>query len=274
MSDERLQKILARAGVASRRHAEELISAGRVRVGGRVITELGVRADPFRDRIEVDGKRIVPEPPAYIVLHKPRGVVSTLRDPEGRRTVAELVRGVSVRVVPIGRLDYHTSGVLLLTNDGEFASVLSHPRSAVAKVYVAKVSGIVDERGLARLEQSIVIEGRPTQPASIKLLRTEGDKTWLQVTLKEGRNRQVRRLGEASGFPVMRLARVTFAGIDAEGLRPGQWRHLTPDELSEIKKLHGVPKRVRAGAKTRAAAVGAHSPRKSGRGRARAPTGR
>jgi 23S rRNA pseudouridine2605 synthase len=272
MSDERLQKILARAGLASRRHAEELIRAGRVRVGGRVVTELGVRADPFRDRIEVDGKKIVPEPPAYLVLHKPRGVVSTLRDPEGRRTVAELVQGVRVRVVPVGRLDYHTSGVLLLTNDGEFASALSHPRGGVSKVYVAKVAGIVDDSGLERLRKSIVIEGRPTQPASVKRLRTEGDKTWLEITLREGRNRQVRRLGEASGFPVMRLARVAYAGIGSEGLRPGQWRHLTPDELSEIKKLHGVPRRVRAGAKTRVA--NEQSPRATGRGRSRASSGR
>jgi 23S rRNA pseudouridine2605 synthase len=287
MSDERLQKILARAGVASRRHAEEMILAGRVRVDGRVITELGVRADPFRDRIEVDGKKIVPEPPAYIVLHKPRGVVSTLRDPEGRPTVAELVRDVAVRVVPIGRLDYHTSGVLLLTNDGEFASVLSHPRSGVAKKYVAKVSGIADDRGLERLRQSIVIEGRPTQPAAVKRLRTEGGKTWVEITLKEGRNRQVRRMGESSGFPVMRLARVEFAGVTGEGLRPGQWRHLTPEELAEIKGLHGVPKRVRAGAKTRAAteaarassrgrprAASERSPRPTGRGRPRASTAR
>jgi 23S rRNA pseudouridine2605 synthase len=249
MSALRLQKILARAGIASRRHAEELIRAGRVRVGGRVVSELGVRADPRHDRIEVDGKRVVAEPPAYIVLHKPRGVVSTMRDPEGRSTVADLVSGVGVRVVPVGRLDYHTSGVLLLTNDGEFADKLAHPRGGARKVYVAKVAGVVDDAGLERLRKSILIEGRKTEPAGVKRLRVEGNKTWLEISLREGRNRQVRRLGESAGFPVMRLARVEYAGVTAEGLRPGKWRHLGVDELTEIKRLHGVPKRVGAGEK-------------------------
>lgn len=261
MTAERLQKILARAGLASRRKAEELILAGRVRVDGRVITELGARADARRDRIEVDGKRIVSEPPAYVVLHKPRRVVSTLRDPEGRATVAELVRGVGVRVVPVGRLDYHTSGVLLLSNDGDFASTLSHPRGGATKVYVAKVRGRVDEAGLERLGRSIVIEGRATQPASVKLLRHEGDKTWLEITLREGRNRQVRQLGDAAGHPVLRLARVEYAGISAEGLRPGQWRFLDPSELAELKQRYGVPKKIRAAEKARRA------PRSTGRAR-------
>jgi 23S rRNA pseudouridine2605 synthase len=236
MSQQRLQKILARAGIASRRKAEELIRAGRVRVGGRVVTELGVRADPRRDRVDVDGKRVVAEPPTTIVLHKPRGVVSTLRDPEGRRSVADLVRGVGVRVVPIGRLDFHTSGVLLLTNDGDLAEKLAHPRGGVEKTYVAKVSGIVDEAGLERLSKSIVIEGRETRPAKVRRIRTERGKTWLEVTLHEGRNRQVRRIGESAGFPVMRLARTEYAGISAEGLRPGEWRPLTREELSDLKK--------------------------------------
>jgi 23S rRNA pseudouridine2605 synthase len=249
MSAERLQKILARAGIASRRHAEELILAGRVRVGGRIVSELGVRADPRRDRIEVDGKRVVAEPLAYIVLHKPRGVVSTLSDPEGRRTVADLVRGVGVRVVPVGRLDYHTSGVLLLTNDGEFASKLAHPSGGARKVYVTKVAGVVDEVGLERLRKSILIDGKKTEPAEVKRLRVEGSKTWLEITLREGRNRQVRRLGESAGFSVMRLARTQYAGVTAEGLRPGQWRHLTVDELTDIKHLYGVPKRAGAGEK-------------------------
>jgi 23S rRNA pseudouridine2605 synthase len=268
MTAERLQKILARAGIASRRKAEELIVAGRVRVEGRVVTELGVRADARRDRIEVDGKRVVAEPPAYIVLHKPRAVVSTLRDPEGRRTVAELVRGVGVRVVPVGRLDYHTSGVLLLTNDGQFASTLSHPSGGASKVYVAKVSGLVDDAGLERLAQSIVIEGRATAPAAVKLLRHEGGKSWIEITLREGRNRQVRQLGDAAGFPVMRLARVEYAGISSEGLRPGQWRPLSADELGELKQHYGVPKKVSAGSKLPATRPS------SGRARGRAPKGR
>lgn len=244
MSEERLQKILARAGIASRRRAEELISAGRVKVGGRVVDELGSRADPRRDRIEVDGRRVMAERFVYLVLHKPRDVVCTLRDPEGRPTVAELVRNAGARVVPVGRLDFHTSGVLLLTNDGDFAHALAHPRRGSPKTYVAKVRGVVSDEDLERWRQRLVIDGRPTRPAEVQRMRIEGDKTWLRLVLREGRNRQIRRLGDAAGFPVMRLSRASFAGINAEGLRPGQWRHLTVDELTELKKSYGVPRRV------------------------------
>src|SRR5262245_19100257 len=170
MSDERLQKVLARAGVASRRAAEELIRDGRVKVDGRVVRELGVRVDPRRTRVDVDGRRIVAEPLVYVVLHKPRGVMCTLSDPEGRKTIADLLRGISVRLVPVGRLDYHTSGALLCTNDGEFAGRLLHPRGGVPKDYVAKVRGVLDEEALERWRESIEIEGRATQPAEVRLL--------------------------------------------------------------------------------------------------------
>lgn len=245
MTTERLQKILARAGVASRRAAEELIVAGRVKVDGRVVTELGTRADPRRSRVEVDGRRVQAEPLVYIALHKPRNVMCTLRDPEGRPTVIDYVKNVGVRVVPVGRLDFHTSGVLLLTNDGDFAEALMHPRRSVPKVYVAKVQGELDDRAVERWRQSIVIDGRATRPAEVKRLRTVQGKTWLEITLREGRNRQVRRLGEASGSGVVRLARVAYAGITAEGLRPGHWRHLGVDELVDLKRAYGVPRRVR-----------------------------
>src|SRR5690606_1633046 len=182
----------------------------------------------------------------YLVLNKPRGVVSTLSDPEGRTTVRDLLRDVGVRVVPVGRLDYHTSGALLFTNDGEFASRLQHPRGGVPKESVAKGRGVVDEAGLARLQQSITIEGRATRPAEVRILRVEDSKTWLAITLREGRNRKVRRLGEAAGYPVLRLSRTAHAGITTEGLRPGQWRYLTRDELVDLKKAYGVPHRVRA----------------------------
>ncbi|MBE7481296.1 MAG: pseudouridine synthase [Polyangiaceae bacterium] len=242
---ERLQKVLSRAGVASRRKAEELILAGRVRVGGRVVTELGTRVDPERDRVELDGKRLFAEQRTYIVLHKPRAVMCTMSDPEGRPTVASLVRGVGARVVSVGRLDFHTSGVLLMTNDGDFAAVLGHPSKGAPKTYVAKVRGVLDEAALQRFAESIEIDGRATRPATVRLLRHEGDKSWIEVTLREGRNRQVRRLGDSAGFPVLRLVRSGFAGIDVEGLRPGEWRHLTVDELTELKHQFGVPKRVR-----------------------------
>lgn len=245
MALERLQKLLARAGIASRRKAEQLIVAGRVSVDGRIVSELGARADSRKSRIEVDGKRVVAEELVYGVLHKPRGTVCTLSDPEGRPTVGQLLRGVGVRVVPVGRLDYHTSGVLLFTNDGDFASTLQHAKTGAPKVYVAKVRGVVDEIGLKRLQESIVIDGRATRPATARILRYEGDKSWLEFTLKEGKNRQIRRLGEHADSPVMRLARVEQAGITAEGLRPGKWRLLTVDELAKLKKLYGVPGRVR-----------------------------
>jgi len=241
---ERLQKVLARAGVASRRAGEALIQAGRVRVDGRVVRELGVRVGS-NARVELDGRRIVAEPLVYVILHKPRAVVCTLSDPEGRPTVADHLRAVGARVVPVGRLDFHTSGALLCTNDGELLSRLAHPRYHVPKEYVAKVQGVVDEAGLARLADKIVIDGRATHPAEVRLLRVEGDKTWLAVRLREGRNRQVRRLGEHAGLPVLRLVRVSHAGITTEGLRPGEWRYLGVEELTELQREFGVPRRVR-----------------------------
>ncbi len=248
---ERLQKIIARAGLGSRRGSEELIVAGRVRVNGRVVTELGAKADPRDDKIEVDGQRIVAEAPHYVVLHKPRGVVSTLSDPEGRPTVAEYLRGAGARLYPVGRLDFATSGVLLCTNDGEFSNGLLHPRGGVPKTYVVKVNGEMQEADFERWEKGVRLEDGMTLPTEARFLRHEEGKTWFELTLREGRNQQIRRMGEATGFPVMRLARTSFAGVSSEGLRPGEWRPLTVDELLEIRKQFGVPKRVR-GAVTRA----------------------
>jgi 23S rRNA pseudouridine2605 synthase len=244
MASERLQKILARAGVASRRAAEEYIAAGRVRVNGRIIRELGAKADPRKDRVEVDGQRLAAEDLVYVLLHKPRGVVSTLSDPEGRPSVKELLAGIPARVFPIGRLDFATSGVLLATNDGDFAEGLMHPRRAVPKTYVLKVKGIMKPEDVDRWRRGVRLEDGMTLPAEAKLIRHEEDKTWLELTIREGRNQQIRRMGDATGFRVMRLARTAFAGVTSEGVRPGTWRYLTREELLELKQAYGVPARV------------------------------
>jgi 23S rRNA pseudouridine2605 synthase len=233
-AEQRLQKVLARAGIASRRHAEELILAGRVSVDGKIVRVLGTRVDPGRAAIEVDGLEVAAEPLTYVLFHKPRGVVSTMRDPAGRPAVADYLREVGARVVPVGRLDYQTSGVLLLTNDGALARRLLHPSQGVLKEYLLKVHGKVDEAGLARFHQSIAIDGQPTRPATVEVERVDGDKTWLTVVLHEGKNRQVRRLAEHAGYRVMRLSRSHFAGLGLEGLAPGAWRHLTPPELGAL----------------------------------------
>jgi 23S rRNA pseudouridine2605 synthase len=241
---ERLQKILAKAGIASRRAAESFIAAGRVRVNGKIVSELGAQADFENDKIEVDGRRIAAEKFAYYMLHKPRGVVATLSDPEGRETIASLLKDVPVRVFPVGRLDFHTSGALLLTNDGDLAHALMHPSKKVAKVYSVKVTGIMEERVLDYWRKGVQLEDGMTAPASATLLRHESGKTWFELTLREGRNLQIRRMGEVTGYPVLRLARLSVAGVSCEGLRPGALRPLDHEELLTLRNLTGFPKRV------------------------------
>ncbi len=242
---DRLQKIIASAGVCSRRAAEQLIKNGRVRVNGRVVTEMGAKADARKDKIEVDNKRIDAENLVYIVLHKPRGFVSTLFDPEGRPTVADLVAPIPERLHPVGRLDFATSGVLLMTNDGDLTNTLLHPRSKAPKTYVVKLDSMIDPDELELWRTGIDLEDGKTLPADVRLIRHEQGKSWIEVTLREGRNHQLRRMAAATGFVAMRLARLEFGGIDSEGLKPGKWRPLTVDELRKMKKTFGVPKRVR-----------------------------
>lgn len=245
MALERLQKVLAQAGVASRRKAEELIQQGHVTIDGQCVTELGVKVDSRRQQIRVNGKLVQPEHLFYVLFHKPREVMCTTSDPEGRATLYDYLRDVPARVVPVGRLDYHTSGVLLLSNDGEFSLALAHPRHHAKKTYIAKVRGVVNDECLERWREPLLIDGKKTQPAVVKRLRVEGDKTWLEIVLSEGKNRQIHRLGEATGNTILRLARVDYAGISHEDLRPGQWRYLSKDELTALKKVFGVPRRIR-----------------------------
>lgn len=241
MAAERLQKILAHAGVSSRRAAEALVTAGRVRVNGRVVTELGSRADARKDRIEVDGKRIVAEHHVHYVLHKPRSVVSTLSDPEGRPSVGEMVGRLGARVYPIGRLDFHTSGALLLTNDGELANALLHPRGGVPKVYVAKLRGHLRDGDLQALREGVELDdGTITAKAEVVVLREEETATWLRIVLREGKNRQIHRMAEAIGHQVMRLSRQSFAGIDIEDVRPGEVRELTREEVEKLRETYLV----------------------------------
>lgn len=221
-----------------------MIEDGRVRVNGRVVKELGAKADPRKDRIDVDDKRIVAEKKIYVVFHKPRGVVSTMSDPEGRPTVKDYLEKTGSRVVPVGRLDFATSGVLLATNDGDFAYALLHPKQKVPKTYVLKTAGVMKEADLEHWRGGIELDDGMTQPAAVTLIRHENGKTWLELTITEGRNQMIRRMGEKTGFPVMRLARTSFAGVTSEGLPPGKWRLATRDELVALKKKYGVPKSI------------------------------
>jgi len=235
---DRLQKVLAAAGVASRRKSEEIISAGRVRVNGKVVTELGTKVDPTADRIEVDGKQIMEEDTVVLILNKPRGVVSTVSDPEGRETVADLVRHVKARLFPVGRLDYATSGVLLMTNDGELANALTHPRYGVEKTYLVKVHGSVGNGVLDLWRKGVKLDdGAVTRPAKEVFKVEEADGyTWIQITIKEGRNRQIRRMAEATGLLVSKLKRVSFAGLTIEGVPIGKTRELTSRESYRLKR--------------------------------------
>lgn len=234
---QRLQKIIAAAGHCSRRKAEELIAAGRVTVDGRV-AQLGDKADPASAVIEIDGRRLgVVEPHCYLLLHKPVGTVTTLDDPEGRRLVTDLLSGVQARVFPVGRLDINTSGLLILTNDGALANHLAHPRHEVDKTYLVRVRGRLQPADRQALEQGVPLDGILTAPAVVRNLRIRGNHTWFELTIHEGRNRQVRRMCEQLGYPVSRLARIRYAFLEMNDLEPGQYRHLTADEVSRLRNL-------------------------------------
>lgn len=237
---ERLQKIIATAGVTSRRKAETLIQEGRVTVNGKTVTELGSKADPRRDRIAVDGRPLTSDRNlVYLLLNKPVGYVSTVTDPERRPTVISLVKGVKERVYPVGRLDYNSSGIMLLTNDGDLANFMMSRASAVPRTYQVKIEGHPTPDGLQKLERGVVLDGQRTAPAKVRQLgaRTERDKPWYEITLVEGRYHQVRRMFERVGQPVVKLKRVRIAFLSDKGLASGQFRQLTPAEIRKLKLM-------------------------------------
>ncbi|MGG4344602.1 pseudouridine synthase [Paenibacillus lautus] len=250
---ERLQKIMAQAGVASRRKCEELILEGKVQVNGETVTELGTKADPAQDIITVSGKPIKNEKKVYIMLNKPKGVITSASDPEGRKIVSDYLKGIKERVYPIGRLDYDTEGLLLLTNDGEFANLLSHPKYHVPKTYLATVKGVPHGTELDKLRQGIMLEDGMTSPAEVEYKDVDPDnkQSVISITIHEGRNRQVRRMFEAISHPVTRLKRISYGDLLLQNLKRGLYRHLTADEINQLLQMAksakpgGKPKRKR-----------------------------
>lgn len=244
MAEQRLQKVLAQAGVASRRAAEKLMAEGRITVNGKTIREMGAKADLSVDDIRVDGRRLKAERPRYILLYKPAGYVTTRSDPQRRRTVMELLRGVREYVYPVGRLDYDTEGLIILTNDGDLAARLTHPRHGVERTYEARVAGIPTEAELERLRNGIPLDGHRTLPADVTLLnkgRRGESEGVLVMTIREGRNRQVRRMFEAVGHPVGRLTRIKIGPLSDRRLNAGDWRDLTEKEVRTLQALADRP---------------------------------
>ena len=234
---ERLHVVLARAGIASRRQAEKWISEGRVEVNGKVVLKPGAQVTWGKDSIRVDDRLIDrSEPKITVALNKPKGVVTTVHDPRKRPTVIQFVEALNVRLFPVGRLDYHTEGLLLLTNDGELAHRLQHPRFGVPKTYRTKVKGIPTSQTLSRLRSGVVLDGRRTAPAKVRKISSTGKNTWLEITIKEGRNRQVRRMCAAVGHPVSKLKRVRYGPIVLKDLKPGAYRRLTSSQLASLRK--------------------------------------
>jgi 23S rRNA pseudouridine2605 synthase len=240
MQLERLQKIIAHAGFASRREAEAMIREGRVTVNGRVVTQLGSRASAGRDHVKVDGKLIThAEPHRYILLYKPKEVMTTVADPQGRRTVIDLIRGIRERIYPVGRLDFHSEGLIILTNDGDLAFKVSHPRHGSVKTYSVKVRGVPEERIIDKLQRGITIERKRTLPCEIRRLKTTGrnedeGNSWFEVKLREGRSQQIRKMFQAVGHPVAKLRRVAIGPISDPKLTPGDWRELTKQEVKQL----------------------------------------
>jgi len=238
----RLNKFISNAGIAARRKSDELIFTGRVTVNMQTVTEPGTKIDPQRDVVKVDGEKVRPQTEfIYVVLFKPRGYVTTTHDDKNRPTVMDLI-GLNTRLYPIGRLDYDTDGVLLLTNDGEFANMMMHPRHKVFKTYFAKLDKPIEDPDIRQLKSGVVLDGKPTARAKVRIIPGSAEMN-IWISIHEGRNRQVRRMLEVMGYKVVRLKRVEYARIGLEGLKPGEWRYLTLGELDAARKL-ATPKPV------------------------------
>jgi 23S rRNA pseudouridine2605 synthase len=235
---ERLQKVIARAGIASRRKSEELIQEGKVKVNGKIVKELGVKVSS-NDKIEVNEIPIQREEPVYFLLYKPRGVISSVSDDKGRKVVTDFFQNYKERIYPVGRLDYDTSGLILLTNDGDFANLLMHPSGEIEKVYVAKIKGVPLRENLRKLERGIRLEDGKTAPAKVKMLSSDAKKQTaiVEIIIHEGRNRQVRRMFEAIGHEVVKLKRERYGSLTLNGLKAGDARELTPHEVKQLRAL-------------------------------------
>jgi 23S rRNA pseudouridine2605 synthase len=244
----RLQRFLSQAGIASRRKAEQLIDEGHITVNGKLVLEQGLKIDPHKDRVAVDGKRVYAQDLVWLVLHKPPGTICSTEDPEGRQTVMDLVHIPNARLYPVGRLDYATSGVLLITNDGELANALLHPKNEIPRTYHVKVSGNVPVKSLEQLRDGVVVDGQMLK-ADCSLVASTGRHTWIEMTIRQGINHQIHRMLEAVEHAVLKLIRVEFAGIRADNLRPATYRTLTQREINELRSscnLVGQTKRQEA----------------------------
>lgn len=234
----RLQKYMALSGVASRRKSEEMIVEGRVKVNNKIITELGTIIDPKKDKVLVDGKKIKLESnKVYIMLNKPVGYVSTLKDEKGRKIVTDLIEGVRERIYPVGRLDADTTGLLLLTNDGDLANKLTHPSKKIQKRYIAIVEGVPNKAELDKMRKGIYIDGKKTAPAKVKIAKKYEDESILDIEIHEGRNRQVKKMCESINHPIKKLKRVSIGELELGGLLIGNWRFLNEEEMTYLKSL-------------------------------------
>lgn len=234
--EERLQKILSKCGIASRRKAEEMILESRVKVNG-VTATLGMKADLEKDHIKVNGKLIRSfEPRAYLIFNKPNKCITSMYDPEGRPTVKDFLKGVKANVFPVGRLDYDSEGLLIMTNDGELANAILHPKNKISKTYLVKIGGVLEDKDILKLGGGIKLEDGVTAPAKIKKIKKTGVNSWIEITIHEGRKRQIRRMLERLGYPVLKLKRIKINGLELVKLPPGAFRYLTSEEIKRLKR--------------------------------------